>query len=53
MDTGMANIGMIVERQFCRKQKYHYRNQPSALIKRASTSCMDTLMMVTDSKGNL
>ena len=51
IDTGMANIGMIVERQFCRNRNTTRATYISAFISVPITSCIDTRMMVTDSKG--
>ena len=51
METGMANIGMMVERQFCRNRNTTIATSANAFNKVPITSCIDTLMMVIDSKG--
>src|ERR1700743_2702212 len=51
IDTGIANMGIIVDRQFCRKRNTTIATNISALINVPTTSSMDTLIMVTDSKG--
>src|SRR5258707_13329818 len=51
IDTGIANMGIIVDRQFCRKRKTTIATNVSALINVPITSSMDTRIIVTDSKG--
>src|SRR6185503_1720047 len=51
IETGIAKMGMMVDRQFCRKIKTTNATNASALSKVPITSCMETVMMVTDSNG--
>src|SRR5579863_1243378 len=51
IDTGIANIGIIVDRQFCRKRNTTIATNVRALTKVPITSFMETLIMVTDSNG--
>src|ERR1700712_1984862 len=51
MDTGIANMGIIVDRQFCRKRNTTNATNVRALINVPITSSIDTRIMVIDSNG--
>ena len=53
METGIASTGMSVERQFCRNTNTTMATSPSVRSRVCTTSFIDTLTTVTDSKGTL
>src|ERR1700758_4055227 len=53
IDTGMANIGMSVARQFCRNKNTTTATKKRAIKSVCTTSCIETFTTVTVSKGIL
>ena len=53
IETGIARIGIIVERKFWRNSKTTRPTRASAFSKVPTTSTIETFMMVIDSKGTL
>ena len=48
---GIAKIGIKVDRQFCRNKNTTIATNANAFNRVPTTSCIETLMIVTDSNG--
>src|SRR5580698_2121321 len=51
IETGIARMGMSVERKLCKKTKTTIATSPSVINKVRTTSDIDTFTTVTASKG--